>query len=496
MAKTFRIFPPIGIARLGEDTDFFIGPEIPGKGSTEFAAAGIGSPVSHFKDASKKKIRKQGARFHLFESDDGVTWQPAALPQTARVTWRVELTNKKSAVTRPSDPPVDPMRPVVTPANEGKVIRGGAKTVTGPNASSTEFVGKYTTTAAGGAPFQVDVALGQLQTDSAGRLIVLGGKGFSSAPLGTPIGPPYYRNPDWHDDVSDGPVDAEIEMSPGQPPIRAENSAWVIVAPPDYAPDVTGVITLYDVIVQLGIDNFAVPKPSNLAFDLDVAPIIQRVRNLRWVHKNAAWSSPKLNDPKLRNRGDADKQVREKALNIILKVEDVLQGHTDPEGPPFRFRAYQREILDSWVQGLVDDTPKQIPDALSAAGLTRAALEGAVGQGFCPGIEAGIMLLDPELYIQPFDFRLNPAVVKSGDVTALMAQPWQADFLKCNTEWWPTQRPDLAPQPGGALLQWIRGANDHALLVERSARLGFVAKQGQDQVFVESERDPTMPSTP
>jgi hypothetical protein len=495
MAKTFRIYPPIGIARLGEDTDFFIGAEIPGKGATELAADGVGQPVGRFKDASKTRIRKQGARFHLFESDDGATWKPAELPATARVTWRVELTNKKSAVTRPGAPPTKPMRPVVTPANEGQVIRGGVKTVKGPNASSTEFVGKYTT-AAGGAPFQVDVALGQLQTDAAGRLIVLGGKGFSSAPPGTPIGDSYYVNPNWHDDVSDGPVDAEIEMAPGQPPIKAANSAWVIVAPPDYAPDIAGVITLYDVLLQLGIDNFGVPRPADISFDLDVAPIIQRVRNLRWVHDDATWSSASLDDPKLRSRDPADKQLREEVLNIVLSVEGVLKGHTSGLGPPFRFRAFQRQILDAWVQGKADDTPKQMPGILSASGLTRAALEGAVGQGFCPGIEAGIILLDPALYIQPFDFRFDPAVVKPGDITSLMAQPWQADFLKCNTEWWPTQRPDLAPQANGSSLQWIRGARDHALLVKRSARLGFVVRQGQNQVFVEAERDLTMPTSP
>ena len=32
MATTYRIFPAIGFARLGEDLNFFIAPEIPGQG--------------------------------------------------------------------------------------------------------------------------------------------------------------------------------------------------------------------------------------------------------------------------------------------------------------------------------------------------------------------------------------------------------------------------------------------------------------------------------
>ncbi len=101
-------------------------------------------------------------------------------------------------------------------------------------------------------------------------------------------------------------------------------------------------------------------------------------------------------------------------------------------------------------------------------------------------------MLDKTLYTTPFDFRINHASVKAGEITALMAQPWQADFLKCNTEWWPTQRPDLAPLADGTFEDWVRGAAGHKLLVERHPRLGFVVQQGAAEVFLEVERDPTL----
>jgi hypothetical protein len=491
MAVRYRIFPPIGVARLGEDPDFFLGPELPGSGPAEPQANGAAVPVVRFKDASRKKIRKQGARFHLFESDDGQNWRPANLPPAATVTWTVTLTNKKSAVKRGGLPPIKPERPQIPAATAGQVIDGGTRTITGQDAVSTPFTGTYKTVASSGSPFQVDVELGQLRTDAAGRLIVLGGKGFSSAPSGTPLST-FYINPNWHDDVADGPVTAEVHLAPGAGPIAAEGGAWVIVAPPDYAPAVGGVVTLHDIVRQVGIDHFGLTVPATPSFDLDIAPILSRVRRLRWLHDDATWSDPRLDSPKLRSRKPADKPLRKDVLEqIVLTVEKVFEGHVDPTGPEFRLRKFQRAFLDAWVKGDFDDAAAPAP-TLSAAGLTRAALDGAVGQGFCPGIEAGIIMLDPTLYATPFDFRIDHAGVKSGDLTALMAQPWQADFFDCNTEWWPSQRPDLAPQPGGSTKPWVRGAASRKLLVERSARLGFVVQEGANEVLVEAERDPTL----
>jgi hypothetical protein len=493
---TYRIFPAIGIARLGEDPNFFIGPEIPSMGPGEMGPDVALNPITHFKDATRTKIRKQGARFHIYESADGVTWSPASLPPTATVTWTATLENKKSAVKRPSEPPILPTRPEISADLESMIINGGSRNVVGPNATSAAFQGTFATAAANGQPYTVDVELGRLQTDAQARLIVLGGKGFSSSPPNTPIGggggTNYYKNPKWHDDVADGPVTAQIQLTPAVAPIEVEGGAWVIVAPPDYAPGIDGVVTLYDVLYELGIEQFGIPKPGTPSFDLDIAPILRRVRRLRWVHEDPSWSDPILDNPKLRSRVDGDKHIREQAKNLVEHVEDVLQGHTNPQGPSWRLRPFQRQMLNDWVAGNFDDIAALADTKLTAMGLTRAALEGAVGQGFCPGIEAGIIVLDPTLYRKPFDFRLDHGSVAAGDLTALMALPWQADFLKCNTDWWPTQRPDLAPQSAGSPKDWIRGAASHKLLIARHGQLGFIVQQGANEVFLEAERDPNL----
>lgn len=488
----YKIFPSIGIARLGEDEDFFLGPEAPGAGPGELQPDGSVIPVTRFKDATKKYIRKQGARFHIFESDDGVSWKPADLPATAEVTWTVTLENKKSAVTRPVNPPIAPTRPQVPTANASLVIKGGTKQISGSDVASASFVGPYITTNPDGTPFQVDVELGRLRTDKQGRLIVLGSKGLSSAPEGTPLGGSYYRNPKWHDDVADGPVNAVIKLSPTSEPVEAENGAWVIIGPPDYAPEIDCVVTLYDVIRQLGITEFGLPSPSAPSFDLDIAPLITRAKRLRWVHPDATWSDSRFDNPNLRKTSSSFQTLRDEVRGLILEVENIFRGHTNSAGPPYRLRSFQRKFLNDWVIGVFDDSEVTPGSTLTAEGLTRAALEGAAGQGFCPGIEAGIIVLDKTLYTAPFDFRFDHSAVEAGDITALMAQPWQADFLKCHTEWWPTQRPDLAPQADGTLEDWIRGAASHKLLVQRSGRLGLVAKQGAGEVFLEVERDPTL----
>lgn len=492
----YRIFPPIGFARLGEDPNFYLAPEVPEGGHGELQADGTLKPVTTFKNADKKRIRKQGARFHLFESADGTTWTPANLPATAVVTWSVNLSNIKSAVTRPSDPPITPVRPTLMAGSAGLQIHGGTKTISGLNASSTPFQGTFTT----GPAFSASVELGQLKTDGQGRLIVLGGNQVSAAPPNTPIGgaggTSYYVNPNWYDDVADGPVTASIQLTAGANPVEAEGGAWVVVGPPDYAPEIGGVVTLYDVIRQVGIDKFGLAGPGVPSFDLDVAPIIRRTKRHRHVnvHPSATWADPRFDDDaRLRSKAATDKAFRGEVRGLIKNAEAVLHGHTDLAGPSFRLRDAQMKILDAWVDGNFDNTAATHPTAPTAAGLTRAALENAVGQGFCPGIEAGILVLDDTIYRTPFDFRIDHGQLKAGHMTALMAQPWQADFLKCSGRWWPAQRPDIAPQAAGGLPKpWVRGANSHALLVKNAARLGIIAKQGASEVFLEVERDDTL----
>ncbi|MER9145615.1 LodA/GoxA family CTQ-dependent oxidase [Mesorhizobium sp. M0871] len=478
---SYRIFPAIGIARIGGDEDFFLGPERVGEGPIEPAS---GAKATRFKSADGKLIRKQGARFHLFESTDGVAWTPAKLPIDATVEWSVVLANTKAAAERPSVPPIKATRPVMAAGSEGMAIVSAKTTITGAGQSSAALGGVFETIGPTGQPFIVEVKLGQLRTDDQGRLIVTGGDGISGAPAGMAVGPSFYNNEKWFDDVADGPVTAKVMLAGGATQ-DAEGGAWVIIGPPDYAPNIGGIVTLFDIVREKG----NAPIPEVPSFAAEILPIIQRTRRHRWVNGKSNWSHSDIDVPNLGNNAAAHKTARANALEIIKEAEKILDGHIDENGPPFQLTTGQKAMLDAWVQGDFNMSPLDIP-ALSGSGLTRASLEGAVGQGFCPGIEAGILVEDRSIYLEPFDYRIDHGEIAAGDLTALMAQPWQADFYDCAGSWWPAQRPDEAPQSDDFddTKEWVRDVNSQSDMVEKFQLLGFILKQGDDEVYIESER--------
>ena len=164
----------------------------------------------------------------------------------------------------------------------------------------------------------------------------------------------------------------------------------------------------------------------------------------------------------------------------------------------FNFNLTKTQIfcLDRWVAGNFQSDWVGLPQpgtALTAEGMTRAALESTVGQGFFPGIEAGIITTDATIYNRPFDFRLDHGQVRPGDLTALMALPWQADFLDCQGGWWPAQRPDDVRVSAASTnrLPWHRGATSYQGMVDNFGKLGFITAQTDAAgkvVFAEDQR--------
>lgn len=472
---TYAIYPPIGLARLGNsDTEFFIGPERRGSRGTEVQPNGTEVAVAAFKD-STFRVKPQAARFSVFEiPDGGGAPRPAQFPPGTTVKWSVQLINKKDGINRPGSPPAAPMTPTVKPGREDRIIDTGPQSITGPSAGPSPLTGSYR---------QHSVRLGELRTDSAQRLLVVGAEGRSESPTNSPIGGSFYNNADWHDDVADGPVTAEITLPAGPPPACAP--AWVIVGPPDFAPGAEGVVTLYDVILQVALDEGWTTLPAQPFFVDHIRPMLERARNLRWVNNGSMW--PLISDDwtALASTSAASKSFREDNAMLVRAAEDQLHD--------FTLRGWQSDYLDKWVAGTFDRGSTPNPDL--AASLTRAVLDGSVGQGFFPGIEAGIIVTDPALYAQPFDFRFDHSKVAPGDITALMALPWQADFLKCSGSWWPAQRPDVAPQANGTRPPWLRPSMNHKRLVADVMKLGVVAPHtdaGGHEVFVETGRDPQL----
>ena len=335
------------------------------------------------------------------------------------------------------------------------------------------------------------VPLGEIRTDKNQNLLVLGGFGFSSSPTNQGL-PSFYTNPGWHDDTSDGPVTARIRLANGST-IDDIAPAWVAVGPPDYAPEIQGLVSLYDIMLQVAIDQLGVPRPNQVSFTRDIFPMLLRTRRYQWVNQAAEWETVSDDWPALASASAASAALRESNAQFVrdIELESVLNR--------FRLTGLQHFQLQEWAAGRFQSDWQGVPqpgNTVTAAGMTRAALQSTVGQGFFPGIEAGIIVKDPTLYAVPFDFRLDHGQVHPGDLTALMAVPWQADFMDCSGDWWPSQRPDNVRRMASSAttVAWDRGVTTHLEMVHNFSKLGFITAQKDtagNVVFAEDQRAPS-----
>jgi hypothetical protein len=339
--------------------------------------------------------------------------------------------------------------------------------------------------------------------------MVLGGKGISG-PSGLPIGdgsgipgrPPntFANNEGWHDDVADGPISATVRI-PGQPDQVLANAAWVIVAPPDFAPYTNGITTLYDIAsVAAGLT-----PPAKASFQNDVLPILRAAAGLRWVSSLDIWSAISSDYPQLSRQGDATAdKLRRDTLSLLLNVAAQTLAN-------FHFTVNQLQILNAWADGNFssDFDPSPPTPPLTPDGIDRASLSQAVGGGFFPGIEAGIRMTSPDMYSAPFritsrqfTFGGVPQNPRAGFITRTMACPWQSDFFECaeqteTTVWWPAQRPINVFIDSAARIQkpWIDSIPTHQALVDKFWMLGFVEPLpgGTPEPLVEAERDKGVP---
>jgi len=210
----YHIHPGIGIARLGNsETDFYLAPETPAGKPQECDA--YGNPlrgadgvtpryVAHYKDA-EGRIKRQAARFQIYVYDEkSPNGRPLKLGDRIEgggnagtlvdIRWRVYLANKKASWFRFNATegehgyPPDAQRrnaDVVGDDRARLIIDPGPRIVNttdrrraafdriGENAYATTFPPPL-------SPNSIDT-LGEMMTDSDGRLVVLGGFGRSGS---------------------------------------------------------------------------------------------------------------------------------------------------------------------------------------------------------------------------------------------------------------------------------------------------------------------------
>lgn len=278
----YRIHPAIGIARVGNApaSEFFVGPELPGQ--TTPVAADIGTPVPPFK--SNGLIKRQAARFRIWEyiETDGV-WSPArevslADDDVAQLTWTVHLANRKATFFEFSGLAGSPRHQI---PNDKRRNAGGdprirdidplARSIAGQSAGPIEL--SKGTSATPNQECWPDLpessaitSLGQLRTDADGRLIVIPGAGITAAVEGADAITNYANNDGWFDDVGDGPITATLTMrGPDDSLIECDVAgAWLLVGPPDFAPPLPQVVSLYDVLFDVAVRHLPIPADESV----------------------------------------------------------------------------------------------------------------------------------------------------------------------------------------------------------------------------------------
>ncbi len=522
MTTTYRIHPAIGIARLGDSpTDYFIGAEapdvLPSLGKVDEPAVVPGK----YKDEAHR-IKRQGARFRVYE----YVYNSAKVLQSvreitaadARIDWTVHLANSKA-----SGPRFEATgRRNSGVAAEKLIIDAKPQNISGASKGMKRLQGKF---------MGVTVPLGDLLTDKAGRLVVLGGFGKSQSVPPDRMLINFANNDGWCDDTSDGPVRATIKFKGVAKAVEAEG-AWVIVGPPDFAPEIGNVITMYDVVRNVAAKvhpSFDIRAKMPVSFTEHIYPILKRATLNIWVNylarrghgpdTNAYFLAPALLDLLSNNSQAAHAMPHGHHDHGDTSTPAGIRAHTlehlrDPKGGggdmpmlnPQRgpgapaLTELQYKLMERWAAGdFVADWPGSEPIAPSLgqlpvkdqpAALDRAALDACVGAAFYPGIEAGAMMLEKTTYDAKRPCRIS-SKLKAGALTRGMSVPWQADFRECSTNWWPAQRPNEVFREGQHTGHWVPTTWRRETMITRWSELGFVVKHtvdGQDR-YLETERN-------
>lgn len=490
VVASVRIFPGIGIARVGNSPDdFFIGPEAP-----------LEEPnlSGKFKDAMGR-VKRQAARFRIYSYDKNGSVIGELTASDCDIKWSVHLANKKASYYQFHGR----FHQDFTPANLRNNSDGTDKRspderkewIIDPGSRSISGIKQTPVVFDGGKIKDLPVTLGELRTDDKGRLLVLGGAGSSSSliqqknPITT-----YANNDNWHDDTSDGPVTATVVLRDGT--TMEADPAWVIVAPPKFAPNTYNLVSLYDRIKQVS----DVTATSDTQFYRDIYPILYRAAGYAWVNAmsyrahGAGKGGNFLSDTFLAIISDSsekNKPARQNIFNrirkpvdwviqngkVVINNEDLANSQANyffmpqlsgDDGDAVNFPVppgdnpdaddgltaltwltvltSQYTHLTNWANG--DFTTGEIeiytplenyPIEKQPDMLNRGVLEPCVGGPFYPGIEMTFISDEKQTFRGPFRVANT---FTAGDVTRYMALPWQADFFECNTHWWPAQRPD------------------------------------------------------
>jgi hypothetical protein len=508
MPDTYVIAPSIGVARLGNSrTAFYVEPETIGGLPLECDQQGNveSKPVfvTRFKD-EHGAVKRQAARFRVFRvgPDGDAAEMTLDSPDVQSISWAVHLANKKAAWYEFSElqgnllygPQNSYVAQNVGPRNsdvEGQkarqklIIDPGPRTIEGPrkhlsfDKPSVPVGYKFASFPALPKFGKQVTTLGEIRTDSSGRLLVLGAFGDSG---GNEKLKNFGGADTWHDDISDGPVSCVLTLKSGE---TVSLKAWCIVGSPKFAPELVNISTLDDTMFDVAVRHLGARPDIYKAgkydaeyiadFETEVRPVLDRPGTYRWVanvpsmnsfspppfdaRDEAAATAPLrqayfelFRDPGPENAIGPSHNVLFSAMGIPLMPLNAGSNSVDNTEVD-KFTALtetQYFFLKQWAGGKFKTG--SAPDAPLHVRLTRASMGNCVGNPFCPGIEVAWTTRNPNIYDKPWSIRhrdldysatgLDPSRDETenadgcepGDLTKRMAIPWQADFYQCSVQ--------------------------------------------------------------
>lgn len=486
------IHPTIGVTRLGNsENEFFIGPEVTDP---------LPEVPGFYRD-NTGALKRQAARFRIYGLNAEGKVVAELTPENSTIEWTVHLANKKSAwyqfqlaldIPEAEAAPPSLLRNAAVADRSQLIIDPGPRHIKGTNQQGGKRhvfdTGKFM-----GTP----VYLGELRTDEAGRLIVLGGRGKSASFDGSKA-VTFANNEGWHDDTSDGPVTAKVTYKDQELKV---DPAWVIAAPPNYAPMQKSVRTMWDLMRDVFINANMLTKPARPSFEKDIRPLFERMSRLQWVNAGFAgafgWKSPSdFSQPELMSRlANPSPDGREMRRTLANHFRDFDRDSWSPTPWPWGYgdamnvppAATPRQnmaltdtqlgFLQQWVTGDFEPdydpgrqpprTIDDVPIADQAAMLDQASMEHCLADAFHPGCEMTWPMRNSMMYMAPYRILhasqgwkepgygagliqdtltlpsgpLGPQV--PGGITRWMALPWQTDTASCRSGYLKTYDPYL-----------------------------------------------------
>ena len=163
----------------------------------------------------KDKLKTQAARFRIYgyDSDGNVVKEITAAD--ASIQWRVHIANRKAGWYMFNNA-LDLVGAAIPSSFRNADVTDRSQLIIDPGKiaiSGTQQRGEQYRFDKGSF-MGIPVPLGELRTDSEGRLIVLGGDGHSASYTNEQA-ITFANNDTWHDDISDGPVWATVTLKDG-----------------------------------------------------------------------------------------------------------------------------------------------------------------------------------------------------------------------------------------------------------------------------------------